>query len=65
VLQEVEDFLKCLDESSPCLGPFAKLFEKHGISIQYTMSSMPQQNGVAKRRNRTLVNMVRSMLSFS
>ena len=26
---------------------------------------MPQQNGVAKRRNRTLLDMIRSMMSFS
>ena len=29
------------------------------------MPGMPQQNGVAKRRNRTLIDMVRSMLSNS
>jgi hypothetical protein len=29
------------------------------------MLSDPQQNGVAERRNRTLMNMVRSMLSYS
>jgi hypothetical protein len=46
-------------------GPFAKLLEKHGICAQYTMPSTPQQNGVAERRNRTLMDMVRSMLSNS
>jgi hypothetical protein len=29
------------------------------------MSDEPQQNEVAERRNRTLMNMVRSMLSYS
>ena len=29
------------------------------------MPSTPQQNGVAERRNRTLMNMVRSMMSDS
>jgi hypothetical protein len=29
------------------------------------MSGDPQQNGVAKRRNRTLMDMVRYMLSYS
>jgi hypothetical protein len=29
------------------------------------MSSEPQQNGVAERRNHTLMDMVRSMLSYS
>ena len=30
---------------------------------QYTMPETPQQNGVAERRNRTLMDMVRSMVS--
>jgi hypothetical protein len=46
-------------------GPFAKFLEKHGICAQYTMPGTPQQNGVAERRNRTLMDMVRSMLSNS
>ena len=46
-------------------GPFAKFLQKHGIVAQYTMSGSPNQNGVAKRRNRTLIDMVRSMLSNS
>ena len=29
------------------------------------MPGTPQQNGVAERRNRTLMDMVRSMLSYS
>ncbi|RVW22816.1 Retrovirus-related Pol polyprotein from transposon TNT 1-94 [Vitis vinifera] len=46
-------------------GPFAKFLEKHGIHAQYTMPGTPQQNGVAERRNRTLMEMVRSMMSYS
>lgn len=48
-----------------CPRPFAKLLEKHGICAQYTMPGTPQQNGVVERRNRTLMDMVRSMLSNS
>ena len=44
-------------------GPFARFLEKHGICAQYTMPGTPQQNGVSERRNRTLLDMVRSMLS--
>nr|KYP35839.1 Retrovirus-related Pol polyprotein from transposon TNT 1-94 [Cajanus cajan] len=47
----------------PC--PFAKILQKRGICAQCTMSSTPQQNGVSKRRNRTLMDIVRSMLSNS
>ena len=32
---------------------------------QYSMPGEPQQNGVAERRNRTLMDMVRSMMSYS
>ena len=52
-------------ENGQCPGPFAKFLEKHGICAQYTMPGTPQQNGVAERRNRTLMEMVRSMLSNS
>ena len=53
------------DESGQNPGPFAKFLEKHGIRAQYTMPSTPQQNGVVERRNRTLMEMVRSMTSYS
>ena len=33
-----------------------------GIARQLTIPSTPQQNGVAERRNRTLLDMVRSMM---
>jgi transposase InsO family protein len=32
---------------------------------QYTLPYTPQQNGVAERRNRTLMDMVRSMMAYS
>ena len=53
------------DESGQCLGPFAKFLEKQGICAKYTMPGTPHQNGVAERRNRTLMEMVRSMMSNS
>jgi len=53
------------DEMRQHPGPFAKFLEKRGICSQYTMPGTPQQNGVAERHNRTLVDMVRSMLSYS
>ncbi|KAA0062998.1 putative retrotransposon protein [Cucumis melo var. makuwa] len=37
----------------------------HGIPSQLSASSTPQQNGVSERRNRTLLDMVRSMMSFA
>ena len=38
---------------------------EHGILSQLTAPRTPQQNGVAERRNRTLQDMVRSMMSYS
>jgi hypothetical protein len=46
-------------------GPFAKFLQENGIVAQYSMSGEPQQNGVAERRNHTLMDMVRSMMSYS
>ena len=44
-------------------GPFAKYLEDSGIVAQFTMPGSPEQNGIAERRNRTLMEMVRSMIS--
>ena len=53
------------NEKGQCLGPFAKFLETRGICAQYTILGTPQQHGVVERRNRTLMDMVRSMLSYS
>ncbi|RDX83545.1 hypothetical protein CR513_35524, partial [Mucuna pruriens] len=47
------------------LGPFALFLRECGIVPQYTMPGKPSMNGVAERRNRTLKDMVRSMISHS
>jgi hypothetical protein len=47
------------------LGPLARFLHKNGTVTQYSMSGDPQQNGVAERHNRTLMDMVRSILSYS
>jgi hypothetical protein len=52
-------------ENGRCPGPFPKFLEDRGICAQYTMPGTPLQNGVFEGRNRTLMEMVRSMLSFS
>jgi hypothetical protein len=46
-------------------GILNDFYRKHGIIHQYTMLYTLQQNGVAKRRNRTLMDMVRSMMAYS
>jgi len=44
---------------------FKELCDEKGIHRQLTTPRTPQQNGVAERRNKTLLNIVRSMLSYS
>lgn len=66
VEKEIGAYIKCLrtdrggEFTSNEFGEFCKT---HGISRQLTTAYTPQQNGVAERKNRTVMNMVRSMLS--
>ena len=50
-------------ENGQTPGLFAKFLQEHKILAQHTMPSSPDQNGVTERRNRTLINMVKSMRS--
>lgn len=43
---------------------FSDFCKKEGIQRQLTTAYTPQQNGVAERKNHTVMNMVRSMLSM-
>ena len=43
--------------------PFLKVCEDEGIIRHFTIREIPQQNGVAERMNRTLVEKIRCMLS--
>jgi transposase InsO family protein len=42
---------------------FTKFCRENGIRRQLTVAFTPQQNGVAERKNRTIMNMICSMLS--
>ena len=44
---------------------FSEYLKECGIVSQLTPPYTPQHNGVSERRNRTLLDMVRSMMSFS
>ena len=46
-------------------GEFKFYLTQKGIVSQLSAPGTPQQNGVAERRNRTLLDMVRLMLSYS
>ncbi|KAL0355705.1 UNVERIFIED_CONTAM: hypothetical protein Sradi_4017400 [Sesamum radiatum] len=46
-------------------GEFIDYLKENGILSQWTPPGTPQLNGVAERRNQTLLDMVRSMMSFT
>ena len=46
-------------------GDFKDYLTENGIISQLIAPGPPQQNGVAERRNMTLLDMVRSLLSYS
>ncbi|CAJ2650871.1 unnamed protein product [Trifolium pratense] len=52
-------------ENGQAPGPYAKFLQEHGIVAQYTMPGSPNQNDVAERRNRILLDMVQSMVRNS
>ena len=47
------------------LGEFRQYLEDHGITFQMSASDQLQYNGVAERKNRSLLDMVRSMMSYA
>ena len=44
---------------------FRQYLEDHGITSQMSAPGQPQVNGVAERRNRTLLDMIKSMMSYA
>ena len=44
-------------------GPFARILQENSIVVRYSTPGEPQQNRVTERRNRTLMDMVRNMMS--
>nr|GFB55067.1 retrovirus-related Pol polyprotein from transposon TNT 1-94 [Tanacetum cinerariifolium] len=57
-------FLHSKDEASEN-KTLAKFFDEVGITQQFSAARTPQQNGVIERRNRTLVEAARTMLTFA
>ncbi|PKI59578.1 hypothetical protein CRG98_019987 [Punica granatum] len=57
--------LKCVraDNGGEYRGPFENYCRTHGIKLEKTVRKTPQQNGLAERMNRTIVEIVRCMLS--
>lgn len=66
VEKEVNLFVKCF-RTDRCgefnSNQFNDFRKQSGIKRQLTTAYTPQQNGVTERKNRTVMNMVHSMLS--
>ncbi|GKB72455.1 retrovirus-related pol polyprotein from transposon TNT 1-94 [Tanacetum coccineum] len=73
ILVIVDDYsrftwVKCLrskDEASDFIIKFLKMIQKVGISHETFVARSPQQNGVVERRNRTLIEVARTMLIYA
>jgi transposase InsO family protein len=66
VENEKETKIKCLRQENG--GEFTSkefnlFYETHGIKRQLSTTRTPQQNGIAKRRNRTVQEVARTMLN--
>jgi len=65
VEKETSTFIKCLctDKGGEFTSQqFTDFCKENGIRRQLTVAYTPQQNGTAERKNKTIMNMVRSML---
>ncbi|GKC14058.1 putative ribonuclease H-like domain-containing protein, partial [Tanacetum coccineum] len=62
--KEIDEF-KLSDESQILLKIHRKDNTEKGIKREYSVARTPQQNGVAERRNRTLIEAARTMLDDS
>nr|GEW12618.1 hypothetical protein [Tanacetum cinerariifolium] len=71
VLVVVDDYSRytwrvCTDNGSECKNKtLAKFFDEVGITQKFSAARTPQQNGVVERRNQTLVEATRTMLTFT
>ena len=66
VEKETNSFIRalCTDRGGEFTSQeFTNFYDVNGIRRQLTAAYKPQQNGVAKRKNRTIMNMVHSMIS--
>nr|GEW34908.1 hypothetical protein [Tanacetum cinerariifolium] len=65
VLVVVDDYFFHAKDKASENKTLAKFFDEVGISQQFSAARTPQQNGVVERRNRTVVKVARTMLTFA
>jgi hypothetical protein len=53
---------RCVNGGEYILSELKEMFEEKGIQFEFTIRYTPQQNGVAERMNRTIVDKARCML---
>jgi transposase InsO family protein len=59
-------YIKSLSNDRGCEYEAMEFFcKENGILHLFTMSYKPQQNGIAERQNRTLMEMTRSMMAYA
>ncbi|GKC41958.1 retrovirus-related pol polyprotein from transposon TNT 1-94, partial [Tanacetum coccineum] len=58
-------FLRSKDEAPDFIIKFLKMIQNVGISHETSIAHSPQQNGVVERRNRTLIEVARTMLIYA
>ena len=58
-------FLRLVDGGEFTSDDFDKFSEMHGIKIHFSATRTPQHNGVAERKNRTMLEMAKTMLNDS
>ena len=66
VENEVERTIKTLrtDRGGEfCSKEFPVFYDEHGIQRHLTAAYTPQQNGISERKNQTILNMVRCLLT--
>ena len=68
VENETGSRIKCLRSDNGgefTFDEFNKYYEEHGIKRQFSVARTPQQNGVAVRKNSSIMEMARTMLNES
>ena len=68
VKNEIGSRIKCLRSDNGgefTSDKFKKYCEEHGIKRQFVVSRTPHQNGLVERKNRSVMEMARTMLNES
>ena len=68
VAKQIGKFIKCFRSNRKgeyMSDEFINYLKEYGILAQYSPPGTPQYNGVSEKRNQTLLDIVRSILSYT